>query len=105
MRQLTRILVWLLTFGLLGVGGCAAAAVHHPCALQVEVGEEPGLEYDADSEDELDALSGLCGDPAAGLPTPLRFKLLHNLWSAGVPRSRRITIVRAESAASAGMMA
>jgi hypothetical protein len=73
-------------------------------AAQVEVGEEPGLEYDADSEDELDALGGLCGEPSAGLPQPLRFKLLHNLWGAGVPRSRRITIVRAESGASAGLM-
>uniref|UniRef100_A0A383VEV2 C2 NT-type domain-containing protein n=1 Tax=Tetradesmus obliquus TaxID=3088 RepID=A0A383VEV2_TETOB len=71
---------------------------------KVEVGEEPGLEYDADSEDELDALGGLCGEPSAGLPLPLRFKLLHNLWGAGVPRSRRITIVRAESGASTGLM-
>eukprot|EP00882_Tetradesmus_deserticola_P012294 GHRQ01013028.1.p1 GENE.GHRQ01013028.1~~GHRQ01013028.1.p1 ORF type:complete len:287 (+),score=158.48 GHRQ01013028.1:364-1224(+) len=71
---------------------------------KVEVGEEPGLEYDADSEDELDALGGLCGEPAAGLPQPLRFKLLHNLWGAGVPRSRRITILRADSGASAGLM-
>jgi hypothetical protein len=39
-----------------------------------------------------------------GLPLPLRFKLLHNLWGAGVPRSRRITIVRVESGASAGIM-
>lgn len=60
--------------------------------FQVEVGEEPGLEYDADSEDELDALGALNSDPEVGIQKPLRFKLLHNLWSAGVPRSRRITI-------------
>eukprot|EP00877_Chromochloris_zofingiensis_P005908 jgi/Chrzof1/1570/Cz10g12240.t1 len=59
---------------------------------KVEVGEEPGLEYDADSEDELDALGALNSDPEVGIQKPLRFKLLHNLWSAGVPRSRRITI-------------
>lgn len=61
------------------------------------MGEEPGLEYDADSEDELDALAGLAGDISAGLPPPLRYKLLHNLWAAGVPRSRRITIQRTGS--------
>eukprot|EP00879_Flechtneria_rotunda_P021606 GHRR01022773.1.p1 GENE.GHRR01022773.1~~GHRR01022773.1.p1 ORF type:complete len:562 (+),score=210.02 GHRR01022773.1:1856-3541(+) len=65
---------------------------------KVEIGEEPGLEYGAESEEELDALSGLCTDSAAGLAPPLRFKLLHNLWDAGVPRSRRITIVRPHSA-------
>eukprot|EP00878_Enallax_costatus_P020355 GHUV01021510.1.p1 GENE.GHUV01021510.1~~GHUV01021510.1.p1 ORF type:complete len:707 (+),score=273.69 GHUV01021510.1:214-2121(+) len=69
---------------------------------KVEVGEEPGLEYDADSEDELDALGGLCVDTTAGLQPPLRFKLLHNLWSAGVPRSRRITIQRENSGAYPG---
>lgn len=34
-----------------------------------------------------------------GVPTPLRFKLLHNLWSAGVPRARRVTINRVEGEA------
>lgn len=67
------------------------------------MGEEPGLEYDADSEDELDALGGLCVDTQAGLQPPLRFKLLHNLWSAGVPRSRRITIQRENSGPPLGL--
>ena len=44
---------------------------------QVEVGEEPGLEYGDESEDELLAAGELC---AGGGPPPLRFKLLHNLW-------------------------
>ncbi|KAF8057725.1 hypothetical protein HT031_005909 [Scenedesmus sp. PABB004] len=72
---------------------------------KVEVGEEPGLEYDADSEDELDALGGLCADTTCGTGPPLRFKLLHNLWSAGVPRSRRITMLRADSADPSGHLA
>jgi hypothetical protein len=82
----------------------------------VEAGEEPGLEYGEQSEDELDALERLTaggggggGGGAAGgnddewwwpgVPLPaaaaaqpgpvLRFRLLHNLWSAGVPRSVR----------------
>ncbi|KAI8463417.1 MAG: hypothetical protein J3K34DRAFT_444097 [Monoraphidium minutum] len=61
---------------------------------QVEIGNEPGLEYDDVSEDELNAVSDLGAD--FGVPPPLRFKLLHNLWSAGVPRSRRVTIQRVE---------
>jgi hypothetical protein len=60
----------------------------------VEVGVEPGLEYDDTSEDELNAVSDLGAD--FGVPPPLRFKLLHNLWAAGVPRSRRVTITRVE---------
>ena len=89
----------------------------------VEAGEEPGLEYGEQSEDELEALERLTagggggggggagageggdddGDewwwPGVPLPagssvaaqagTVLRFRLLHNLWSAGVPRSVR----------------
>jgi hypothetical protein len=65
--------------------------------VQVEVGEEPGLEYDADSEDELDQLSALHCEADSGLQPPLRFKLLHNLWSQGVPRSRRMTLDRKPS--------
>jgi hypothetical protein len=61
---------------------------------QVEVGEEPGLEYDGDSEDELDQLSALHCDDELGMAAPLRFKLLHNLWSQGVPRSRAVTLGR-----------
>lgn len=67
---------------------------------KVEIGEEPGLEYDADSEDELNALGGLAAD--LGGPPPLRYKLLHNLWSAGVPRNRRITILRDDAADEGG---
>lgn len=47
----------------------------------MEIGEEPGLEYGDESEDELNAVSDLGAD--FGVPAPLRFKLLHNLWSAG----------------------
>jgi hypothetical protein len=32
----------------------------------------------------------------------LRYKLLHNLWSAGVPRNRRITILRDDAADEGG---
>jgi hypothetical protein len=63
-------------------------------APQVEVGEEPGLEYDGDSEDELDQLSALHCDDELGMAPPLRFKLLHNLWSQGVPRNRAVTLGR-----------
>ncbi len=63
-----------------------------PDRPQVEIGEEAGLEYSSDSEQELDAVSELGAD--FGVPPPLRFKLLHNLWSAGVPRARRVTIKR-----------
>lgn len=45
---------------------------------QVEIGEEPGLEYGEESEDELSAVSDLVGDPA--MPPPLRFQFLHSLW-------------------------
>jgi hypothetical protein len=65
-----------------------------PPPSQVEIGEEPGLEYGDESEDELNAVSDLGTD--FGVPPPLRFKLLHNLWSAGVPRARRVTIQRIE---------
>jgi len=68
--------------------------------FQVEVGEEPGLEYDGDSEEELEALSSLGGDMSSGLGPALRYKLLHNLWASGVPRNRRITIQRPPSAQS-----
>jgi hypothetical protein len=78
---------------------------HPHTHTQVETGEEPGLEYDADSEEELDALGALCTDPGSGLAPPLRFKLLHNLWCAGVPRSRSITITRADSAGAAAAAA
>jgi hypothetical protein len=44
----------------------------------VEIGEEPGLEYDSASDDELQAVSSLGAD--FGVAPPLRFKLLHNLW-------------------------
>jgi hypothetical protein len=79
----------------------------------VEAGDEPGLEYDEDSEAELGALErltqggggggggGAAGEEeeeeeagwplaAAAQPGPvLRFRLLHNLWCAGVPRAVR----------------
>jgi hypothetical protein len=72
---------------------------------QVEAGEEPGLEYDADSEEELDAVGALCTDPSVALQPPLRFKLLHNLWSTGVPRATTMTIARQDSGSSQVMEA
>ena len=45
---------------------------------QVEVGEEPGLEYGDESEDELAAVSDMGLD--FGAAPPVRFKLLHGLW-------------------------
>lgn len=59
---------------------------------QVEAGTEPGLEYDDDSEDELDAISG--AHSGGGDTAPVRFRLLHNLWANGVPRGRMMTIER-----------
>lgn len=72
---------------------------------QVEAGEEPGLEYDAESEEELDAVGALCTEPSVGLAPPLRFKLLHNLWSTGVPRATTMTIMRQDSNSSQVMEA
>jgi len=62
---------------------------------QVEIGEEAGLEYNSDSDQELEACSEIGAD--FGVPPPIRFKLLHNLWASGVPRARRMTIVRRRS--------
>lgn len=73
-----------------------------PPFKKVEAGEEPGLEYDADSEEELDAVGALCTEPGAGLAPPLRFKLLHNLWSTGVPRTTNMTLARQDSGDSQG---
>jgi hypothetical protein len=56
----------------------------------VEAGNEPGLEYDADSEDELEAIGA--AHSGGGDAAPVRFRLLHNLWASGVPRSKRMTI-------------
>lgn len=49
--------------------------------------QEPGLDYDADSEDELDQISQLS---ATEVPTSktLRFQLLDALWKANVPWKR-----------------
>ncbi|KAI8469921.1 MAG: hypothetical protein J3K34DRAFT_511741 [Monoraphidium minutum] len=95
-----------------GAGGGAAAAVAAAAAAglegggayyslpedfameRVEAGEEPGLEFGSDSEDELAAAAAL-GGGRGGAP-PLRFQLLQRLWSAGVPRARRRTVQRAE---------
>lgn len=62
------------------------------------------MEYDGESEEELDAVGALCTDPTAGLQPPLRFKLLHNLWSTGVPRATTMTIARQDSAADSQVM-
>lgn len=59
---------------------CTAA---HVICTAAQVGStEPGLEYDAESEDEMGSLAGVAGLPgAAG-----RFKLLHDLWCLHAPR-------------------
>ena len=62
----------------------SAAAAH----VQVESGIEPGIEYDSDSETELESSGRLASAAPPSAPVPLRFKLLHELWAAGVPRKR-----------------
>ncbi|KIY95706.1 hypothetical protein MNEG_12254 [Monoraphidium neglectum] len=61
---------------------------------RVEVGEEPGLEFGSESEDELAAVGNMGAD--LGAAPPLRFRLLARLWHGGVPRPRRVTGQRAE---------
>ncbi|GAX79856.1 hypothetical protein CEUSTIGMA_g7296.t1 [Chlamydomonas eustigma] len=46
---------------------------------------EPGIEYDAESESELDELGALVGG-SQGVPS--RMRMLHQLWSLGVPRRK-----------------
>lgn len=55
----------------------------------MELGDEPGLEYDDDSQDELEDVSSLSDG------TAVRFKLLHELWASGVPRMREVSISNA----------
>ncbi|GFR44518.1 hypothetical protein Agub_g5785 [Astrephomene gubernaculifera] len=75
----------------------------------VEAGSEPGLEYDADSEDELEELAqvvakssagagvaSITPPPAGGAFTATRFRLLHELWAAGMPRRRAAGSVASE---------
>ena len=69
----------------------------HPCerfntwgcvllCVQADVPErEPGIEYDADSEGELEELGLLVG---GGQGVPSRVRMLHQLWALGVPRRR-----------------
>ncbi|KAG2428812.1 hypothetical protein HXX76_011512 [Chlamydomonas incerta] len=67
----------------------------------VETGSEPGLEYDADSEDELEELAQVVAKspassgaavsptvPPGGAAMAVRFRLLHDSWAAGMPRRR-----------------
>mgnify|MGYP001806703133 CR=1 FL=1 len=66
----------------------------------VETGSEPGLEYDADSEDELEELAQVVAKspassgavsatvPPGGAAMAVRFRLLHDAWAAGMPRRR-----------------
>ncbi|MEW5311714.1 MAG: hypothetical protein WDW38_003403 [Sanguina aurantia] len=56
---------------------------------KMELGDEPGLEYDDDSQDELEDVSSLSDG------TAVRFKLLHELWASGVPRMREVSIANA----------
>lgn len=51
-------------------------------------GEEPGIEYDADSEAELESMSCLTSPVQDNSVRATRFGLLHQLWAAGVPRRR-----------------
>ncbi|KAF5834150.1 hypothetical protein DUNSADRAFT_9269 [Dunaliella salina] len=48
---------------------------------QVLMGTEPGVEYDADSENELLGPQGLA-KRAAGSGKQVRFEMLHNLWAS-----------------------
>ena len=51
-----------------------------PLPLQVESQQQPGLEYDAEAEEELWAASRLArGGPSEGA---IRFTQLHDLWSS-----------------------
>jgi hypothetical protein len=47
---------------------------------QVVLGSEPGVEYDADSEDELVGPQGLSARGGPGGHS--RYKMLHNLWTS-----------------------
>jgi hypothetical protein len=58
----------------------------NPTKRQVERGEEPGLEYGDESEEELEAVESLGDD--FDFPRPTRFRMLHRLWVSGVPRAR-----------------
>ena len=48
---------------------------------------EPGIEYEADSESELEDLGSMLGGGGGGQP-PSRMRMLHQLWALGVPRRR-----------------
>jgi len=48
--------------------------------------EVPGVEYEGESEEEVEALGAMVAGP--GLPAPSRIKMLHQLWALGVPRRR-----------------
>lgn len=50
-------------------------------------GGEPGIEYEAESEGELDELGVLVGGGQGGT-APSRMRMLHQLWALGVPRRR-----------------
>lgn len=48
---------------------------------------EPGVEYDAESEGEIEELGQLLGG-GHGAGVPSRIRMLHQLWALGVPRKR-----------------
>ena len=48
---------------------------------------EPGIEYEADSESELEEMGNMLGGGGGGQP-PSRMRMLHQLWALGVPRRR-----------------
>ncbi|GIL66762.1 hypothetical protein Vafri_20263 [Volvox africanus] len=77
----------------------------------VEAGSEPGLEYDADSEDEMEelaqvvtkssinAVSGSSGalHSAGSAFSAVRFRLLHDMWATSAPRRRGPVSVASET--------
>ncbi|GIL78018.1 hypothetical protein Vretimale_7358 [Volvox reticuliferus] len=77
----------------------------------VEAGSEPGLEYDADSEDEMEELAQVvakssihaCSGSSGALHSAgsafsaVRFRLLHDMWAASAPRRRGPVSVASES--------
>ncbi|GLC40297.1 hypothetical protein PLESTB_001806600 [Pleodorina starrii] len=76
----------------------------------VEAGTEPGLEYDADSEDEMEELAqvvakssiGVGSSSSGGLHSAgaafsaTRFRLLHEMWVSSAPRRRQAMSVTSE---------
>ncbi len=87
-------------FAQLGPGRSTKPSTIFTCllsAVQVEAGTQPGLEYDDESEDDLQAAASMAEDgvPQGGLAACAhRYRLLHELWASGVPRRSALTVGR-----------